>query len=145
MATKEFYGQYFPASMVYSWTGTFGIQDSGNKDGSPTPAEGSDSMLLEEVRERRRSRNDICYELMEEIRKQGSAKPTQLMYSANLSWKTLTELLSYLSDRGLVRWSKVGPRRTLSITEEGTRLLESMRQVHSVLIADGQGAPGTLA
>jgi predicted transcriptional regulator len=139
MATKEFYRTPPRTPMAYSWTGTVGAHDT------PDSTEGSHNFSFAGMNERRRSRLDICYELMEGIRRQGSAKPTQLMYSANLSWKTLTELLSYLSDRGLVRWSQVGARRTLSITELGASCLDSMRQVHSVLVPDGQGAPVTHA
>jgi predicted transcriptional regulator len=87
-------------------------------------------------KELRRSRLDICYELMGVIREKGEIGPTQLMYKANLSWKTFTELLEHLSERNLVRSSKVGARYVLSLTDLGNTCLRDLDNAHRVLVSE---------
>jgi predicted transcriptional regulator len=87
-------------------------------------------------KELRRSRLDICHELMGVIHEKGEIGPTQLMYKANLSWKTFTELLVYLSERNLVRSSKVGARYVLSLTDLGNTCLRDLDNAHRILISE---------
>jgi predicted transcriptional regulator len=91
-------------------------------------------------KELRRSRLDICYELMGVIHERGEIGPTQLMYKANLSWKTFTELLEYLTGRNLVQSNKVGARYVLSLTELGSRCLHDLENAHRILVSEE--APG---
>ena len=99
-----------------------------------TPSSSSQGDVL--ITEQRRSRLDICFELMEVIWTKEDIKPTQLMYKANLSWKMLSDLLSYLSERGLVRTSRVGARRTYSLTEEGTSCLRRLHEARQALVPE---------
>jgi predicted transcriptional regulator len=91
-------------------------------------------------KELRRSRLDICHELMGVIHEKGEIGPTQLMYKANLSWKTFTELLEYLTGRNLVHSNKVGARYVLSLTELGNTCLRELDNAHRILISEE--APG---
>ena len=81
----------------------------------------------------RRSRLDICFELMEATFVRKEIKPTQLMYKANLSWKMMTEMLDYLTERGLVRSSQNGARRTISLTELGASCLGKLHEARKML------------
>jgi predicted transcriptional regulator len=49
----------------------------------------------------RRSRFEIYVDILNEIRN-GSHKPTQIMYGANLSWKPLQQMLASLVKQGLI-------------------------------------------
>jgi len=49
----------------------------------------------------RRSRFEIYVDVLSEI-KNGSNKPTQIMYAANLSWRPLQEILRSLVGQGLI-------------------------------------------
>jgi len=49
----------------------------------------------------RRSRFDIALDVLE-VASNGIEKPTRIMYAANLSWKTLNEILSALVSKGLI-------------------------------------------
>jgi predicted transcriptional regulator len=53
----------------------------------------------------RRSRFEIYVDVLAEI-KNGSNKPTQIMYAANLSWRPLQEILGSLVTQGLI--SEIG-------------------------------------
>lgn len=53
----------------------------------------------------RRSRFEIYIDVLSEI-KNGSNKPTQVMYGANLSWRPLQEILKSLVNQGLI--SEIG-------------------------------------
>jgi len=81
----------------------------------------------------RRSRLDICFELMEATFVRKEIKPTQLMYKANLSWKMMTEMLTYLDERGLIQQSQTGARRTISLTELGASCLEKLHEARKML------------
>jgi predicted transcriptional regulator len=108
-------------------------------DAKVVPAPSQDQALTYSPharKELRRSRLDICHELMEVIHEKGEIGPTQLMYKANLSWKTFTELLEYLSGRDLVRSSKVGARYVLSLTELGNTCLRDLDNARRILVAE---------
>jgi len=111
----------------FIWKGTFPARQSQELQ---SLEEGSADLKAEH----RRSRLDICFELLEIIRDEGEIKPTQLMYKANLSWRTLDELLSFLSERGLVLTSRVGARKMLSLTEKGSTCLDDLKGAWSILM-----------
>jgi len=92
----------------------------------------------------RRSRLDICFELLEVIWSKEEIKPTQLMYKANLSWKMLSQIISYLSERELVKYSDVGSRHLISLTEKGKNCLRMLHDARSVLIPVDQVGPQDL-
>ncbi|MEM2454854.1 MAG: winged helix-turn-helix domain-containing protein, partial [Candidatus Bathyarchaeia archaeon] len=51
--------------------------------------------------------------------------PTRIMFAANLSWKTLNEILTDLEERGLIEQRTIGGRRLFFITEGGKRVLKA--------------------
>jgi len=61
--------------------------------------------------------------------KQGERKPTRIMYSANLSWKSLKEILDSLVSQGLIEEELVGrsskrAKKRYEITDKGENVLE---------------------
>ena len=49
----------------------------------------------------RRSKLEIYIDVLKEI-KQGTSKPTRIMYGSNLSWKLLQGVLGSMVDQGLI-------------------------------------------
>lgn len=84
----------------------------------------------------RRSRLDICYDILEVVWKHQEIKPTQLMYKANLSWKVMTDMVDHLGKRGLMESRVVGSRKTLALTLAGRSCLEKLHQARSAIIAE---------
>jgi predicted transcriptional regulator len=81
----------------------------------------------------RRSRLDMCFDILEEVWAHSEIKPTQLMYKTNLSWKVLTETVAYLCNRGLVKTVEVGPRRLIGLTEAGVSCVSSLHAARSLV------------
>jgi len=76
----------------------------------------------------RRSKFQLSVEVLSQI-KQGERKPTRIMYSANLSWKSLKEILDSLVSQELVEEELVGrsskrAKKRYMITEKGENVLE---------------------
>ena len=55
----------------------------------------------------RRSKLEIYLDVLWSI-KNGTSKPTCIMYETNLSWKPLQQNLTYLASRGLIREINIG-------------------------------------
>ena len=58
--------------------------------------------------------------------KQGTDKPTRIMYLTNLSWKPLMEVLDSLTAQDLIVVRKYGDRKRYDITEKGSNVLGYM-------------------
>ena len=76
----------------------------------------------------RRSKFQLSVEVLNQI-KQGERKPTRIMYSANLSWKSLKEILDSLVSQGLIEEELVGrsskrAKKRYRITAKGENVLE---------------------
>ena len=76
----------------------------------------------------RRSKFQLSVEVLSQI-KQGEHKPTRIMYSANLSWKSLKEILDSLVSQGLIEEELVGrsskrAKKRYEITAKGENVLE---------------------
>jgi predicted transcriptional regulator len=76
----------------------------------------------------RRSKIDIYIELLTSIQG-GECRPTRIMYSINLSWKPLCQLLESLENKGLIE--KMGSlnedkrsKNLYKITEKGESVLQ---------------------
>jgi predicted transcriptional regulator len=89
----------------------------------------------------RRSRLDMCFDILDEVWSHGEIKPTQLMYKTNLSWKVLTETVAYLCDRGLVKTVEVGPRRLIGLTEAGVSCVSSLHAARSLVSHEPEPEP----
>ncbi|MBN2336673.1 winged helix DNA-binding protein [Candidatus Bathyarchaeota archaeon] len=85
----------------------------------------------------RRSKFQLSVEVLNQI-KQGEKKPTRIMYSANLSWKSLKEILESLVAQGLVeevvvsRSSKRAKKR-YDITQKGDNVLQYYSMVSDLI------------
>jgi len=76
----------------------------------------------------RRSKFQLSVEVLSQI-KRGERKPTRIMYSANLSWKSLKEILDSLVSQELIEEELVGrsskrAKKRYMITEKGEHVLE---------------------
>ena len=87
----------------------------------------------------RRSRMDMCFDILEKVWAHSEIKPTQLMYKTNLSWKMLTDTVGYLCDRGLVKTVEVGSRKLITLTEAGVTCVTAMHEARSLVSPEGQG------
>jgi len=85
----------------------------------------------------RRSKFQLSVEVLGQIKK-GEKKPTRIMYSANLSWKSLKEILESLVSQGLVeevvvsRSSKRAKKR-YEITVKGENVLQYYNMVSDLI------------
>ncbi len=61
--------------------------------------------------------------------KQGSERPTQIMYKSNLSWSICQDLLGHLLERGLVEMIVRGERKQYELTPRGADVLRSYATV----------------
>ena len=71
----------------------------------------------------RRSKLQISIEVLEAISR-GEFRPTRLMYACNLSWRSITDVLSLLESKGYIEdLCGGGNRKKFSITSKGTEIL----------------------
>ncbi|MEM2168969.1 MAG: winged helix-turn-helix domain-containing protein [Candidatus Bathyarchaeia archaeon] len=77
---------------------------------------------------KRRSRLEIYVDILRII-EGGISKPTRIMFAANLSWKTLNEILRDLEERRLIERRTARGRKIFLITEEGRRALEAFENL----------------
>jgi predicted transcriptional regulator len=70
----------------------------------------------------RRSRLEIYFDVLEAVER-GVHKPTRIMYSTNLSWKTLREVISVLTSKGFISEEEVKNSKRYRITEKGRNVL----------------------
>ena len=85
----------------------------------------------------RRSKFQLSVEVLGQI-KRGEKKPTRIMYSANLSWKSLKELLESLVSQGLVEEivvsrSRKRAKRRYEITAKGENVLQYYNMVSDLI------------
>lgn len=81
--------------------------------------------------EKQRSVLRINLDILNAIREEGEAKPTHILYKANLSHERLVKYLDDLSAKGLVAMKQEGESRTYSITPKGVGFLIEMRRAES--------------
>ena len=62
-------------------------------------------------------------------REKGDAKPTHVLYGANLSHDRLVKYLAQLKEQGLVDERGASDRTTYSLTEKGTIFLNEFKKV----------------
>jgi len=87
----------------------------------------------------RRSKLEIRLKILAAV-KQGVDKPTRIMYAANMSWKPVQQMLSYLVEQGLLmeilstksRQSK----RRYQITEKGEKILNYFEKAKDIMPLD---------
>jgi len=72
---------------------------------------------------RYRGRLRIWADVLHVVKAEGAAKPTRILYGANLSHERLTKYLDELEAKGLLRHVDEGERSTYSLTPEGEAFL----------------------
>jgi predicted transcriptional regulator len=85
----------------------------------------------------RRSKFQLSVEVLGQI-KAGEKKPTRIMYSANLSWKSLKEILESLVSQGLVEENVVSrsskrAKKRYDITPKGENVLQYYNMVSDLI------------
>ncbi|MDG6953699.1 MAG: hypothetical protein JRN16_00425 [Nitrososphaerota archaeon] len=81
--------------------------------------------------ERQRSVLRINLDILNAIRDEGEAKPTHILYRANLSHERLVKYLDDLTSKQLVAVKMEGENRTYSLTPKGVGFLIEMRKAES--------------
>ncbi len=77
-----------------------------------------------------RERLEIAYDILEIIKSTPKgAKPTHILYKANLSPTLLQRYLSVLLDDMLIQKDEVKTRSIYTITEKGMRLMELLKSI----------------
>ena len=91
----------------------------------------------------RRSQLEIYIDVLNTI-KEGTTKPTRIMYGANLSWKLLQGVLLSLIDQGLIEevdQSRSRDRRTnviYRVTSKGDSVIKYFGQARRIIEVDGE-------
>jgi predicted transcriptional regulator len=89
----------------------------------------------------RRSLTDICFDILNALWVDADSKPTQLMYRTNLSWNVMVDLLAHLEGRGLISSTKVGARRTISLTPIGKICLQKLWEARALIMTAPEDDP----
>jgi len=81
--------------------------------------------------EKQRSVLRINLDILNAIREEGDAKPTHILYKANLSHERLVRYLEDLTGKGLIEVRQDGENRTYKMTPKGIEFLIEMRRAES--------------
>jgi predicted transcriptional regulator len=81
--------------------------------------------------EKQRSVLRINLDILNAVREEGEAKPTHILYKANLSHERLVKYLEELTSKGLIDVKQEGESRTYQITAKGVGFLIEMRRAES--------------
>ena len=81
--------------------------------------------------ERQRSALRIQLDILNAVRDEGDAKPTHILYKANLSHDRLVRYLDELAAKGLIEVQQEGENRTYKMTPKGVSFLIEMRRAES--------------
>ena len=80
----------------------------------------------------------ILLDMLNTIEKKGGeAKPTHILYGANLSHKRLKEYLDFLLDKGFIEETDVKGRTYYRITERGIRFVREFEKIEEMSSAFG--------
>ncbi len=81
--------------------------------------------------EKQRSTLRINLDILNAVRDEGDAKPTHILYKANLSHDRLVKYLEELTAKGLIEVQQEGESRSYRITSKGVSFLIEMRRAES--------------
>ncbi|HEY6283178.1 MAG TPA: winged helix-turn-helix domain-containing protein [Nitrososphaerales archaeon] len=81
--------------------------------------------------EKQRSVLRINLDILNAVRDEGDAKPTHILYKANLSHERLVKYLDELTSKGLIEVTQEGENRTYKLTTKGVSFLIEMRRAES--------------
>jgi predicted transcriptional regulator len=80
----------------------------------------------------KRSRIEIYLEVLQTIKK-GINKPTRIMYSTNLSWKPLMQVLDAMKKQGLITLERQKRHAAYRITEKGMNVLNYFHEAMQLI------------
>ncbi|MDA4125405.1 MAG: hypothetical protein OK438_08190 [Thaumarchaeota archaeon] len=83
--------------------------------------------------EKQRSALRINLDILNAVRDEGNAKPTHILYKANLSHDRLVRYLEELTMKGLIEVRQEGESRSYKITSKGVSFLIEMRRAESFI------------
>ncbi len=81
----------------------------------------------------RRTRSDIYRDTLESIRRTGLSGITRISYGANLPVDRARDVLTYLSERNLVKEELNGTRKAYRMTPRGGEFLQALQTVDMYL------------
>ena len=81
--------------------------------------------------EKQRSVLRINLDILNAVQGEGDAKPTHIMYRANLSHERMVKYLDELVLKGLIEVKQEGENRTYNLTPKGVGFLIEMRRAES--------------
>ena len=81
--------------------------------------------------EKQRSVLRINLDILNAVRDMGEAKPTHILYRANLSHERMVRYLDDLTSKGLLEVKQEGENRTYSLTPKGVGFIIEMRRAES--------------
>jgi predicted transcriptional regulator len=84
-----------------------------------------------------RSKGRIFSDILKAVKESGSAKPTHILYKANLSHDRLTKYLGLLEDSGLLQRTSDGDKTEYVITSKGEQFLLEFRRMEQFADAFG--------
>lgn len=80
----------------------------------------------------RRSRLEIYLDVLRAIGN-GIHKPSRIMYSTNLLWRTLMEALNFLLENELIEIRKINKSKRYYITPKGSKVLWYFERIRETL------------
>ena len=81
--------------------------------------------------EKQRSVLRISLDILNAVRDEGDAKPTHILYRANLSHERMVKYLDDLASKGLFEMKQDGESRTYNLTPMGVSFLIEMRRAEA--------------
>lgn len=88
----------------------------------------------------RRSRLEIYLDILQVVKK-GIQKPTRIMYSTNLSWNPLQEILQSMIHQGLIEEKETKNRKRYEITEKGNMALKYFNKTKELVLLEETEGP----
>jgi predicted transcriptional regulator len=85
----------------------------------------------------KRNRYDIYMDTLETIRRRGNLGITKISYGANLPVDRANNIVSLLSERGLVKEEQHNGRNGFRITARGGEFLQALKTVKTYLTTPG--------
>ncbi|HLD57627.1 MAG TPA: winged helix-turn-helix domain-containing protein [archaeon] len=90
--------------------------------------------------QRRRTEIHILHDILQLIEKKGGvAKPTHILYGANLSHKRMMGYIEFLEGRGFIEKVPRGEKTTYRITDKGKKFLSEFKKIEELSNAFGIG------
>jgi predicted transcriptional regulator len=80
----------------------------------------------------RRNHAEVIIDVMRAL-SDGVDTPTQILYRANISWKTYQTILNALVSKGLAKTESKGKRKRHKLTHKGDSILRKLERAFSAL------------